>query len=82
MGCLSRSGLLPWWLVAVQTIKGPCQWTLIESKMPKEKVRRARMAVRKAKVKMLRAKERKGKEIRKGRKAGDHKYPYSWSSVS
>ena len=60
--------ILPWWLVAVQTIKGLYQWTLIESKMPKEKVRRARMAIRKAKVKMLRAKERKESEIRKEKK--------------
>ena len=36
---LNRSGLLPWWLVAIQNIKGLCQWTLIESKMPKERVR-------------------------------------------
>ena len=40
-------------------------WMLIASKMPKEKVRRARMTIRKAKVKILRAKERKEKEIRK-----------------
>ena len=50
------------------TSKGLCQWTLIESKMPKEKVRRARMTIRRAKVKMPRAKERKGKEIRKEKK--------------
>ena len=55
-------------LVAVQTIKGLCQWMLIESKMPKEKVKRARVIIRKANVKMLRAKERKAKEIRKERK--------------
>ena len=36
--------------------------------MPKEKVRKARMTIRKAKVKMLRAKERKEKEIREERK--------------
>ena len=42
--------------------------TLIEFKMPKEKVRKARMTIRKAKVKMLRAKERKEKEIREERK--------------
>ena len=42
---LSRSGLRPRWQVAVQTIKGLRQWMLIESKMPKEKVRRARMTI-------------------------------------
>ena len=52
-------------LVAVQNIKDLCQWTLIESKMPKEKVRRARTTIRKEKVKMPRAKEGKEKEIRK-----------------
>ena len=36
--------------------------------MPREKVRRATTTIRKAKVKMLRAKERKKKEIRKERK--------------
>ena len=40
---LSRSGLLPWWQVAVQTVKDPRQWTLVEPKVPKEKVTRARM---------------------------------------
>ena len=65
---LIRSGLLPWWLVAVQTTKDLCQWTLTEPKTPKEKVRRARMTIRRAKVKMPRAKERKGKEIRKEKK--------------
>ena len=62
----------PWWLVAVQTIKDLCQWTLIESKMPKEKVRRARMTVRKEKVKMPRANGKKGKGDQNG-KEGDHK---------
>ena len=38
---------------------------LIEPKMPKEKVKRVRVTIRKAKVKMLRAKRRKEKEIRK-----------------
>ena len=41
---------------------------MIESKMPKEKVRRARMTIKRAKVKMPRAKERKEKEIRKEKK--------------
>ena len=36
--------------------------------MPKEKVRRARMTIRKVKVKMLRAKEGKEKDTRKERK--------------
>ena len=45
------------------TSKGLCQWTLIESKMPKEKVRRARMTIRRAKVKMPRAKERKERKV-------------------
>ena len=52
-------------LVAVQNIKDLCQWTLIESKMPREKVRRARMTIRKEKLRMPRAKDRKEKEIRK-----------------
>ena len=58
--------LLP---VAVQTIKDLCQWTSVESS-PKcqRKVRRARIAIRKAKVKMPRAKDRKEKEIRKEKK--------------
>ena len=49
----------------MQTIKGLCPWRLIEFKMPKEKVRRARMTIKKAKVKTPRAKERKEKEIKK-----------------
>ena len=65
---LNRSGLLPRWLVAAQNIKDLCQCMLIESKMPKEKVRRARMTVRKDKVKMPRARGRKEKEIRKEKK--------------
>ena len=54
--------------VSVQTIKDLCQWTLIESKMAKEKVRRARMTIERAKVRMPKAKERKEKEIRKEKK--------------
>ena len=56
------------WDVAVQTIKDLCQWKLIESKMPKIKVRRARMAIGQAQVKMPRAKERKGEGDQKGKR--------------
>ena len=52
----------------VQTIKDPCQWTLMESKMPKERVRRARTIMKRAKVKMPKVKERKENEIRKEKK--------------
>ena len=65
---LNRSGLLPRWLVAAQNIKDLCQCMLIESKMPKEKVRRARMTVRKD----AKSKGKKGKGDQKG-KEGDHK---------
>ena len=41
---------------------------LIESKMPKEKVRRARMTIKRAKVKMPKAKESKEKDIRRKKK--------------
>ena len=52
----------------MQTIKDPCQRTLIEPKMPKEKARGARMTIKRAKAKTPKAKERKGREIRKERK--------------
>ena len=44
------------------------QGPLVESKVPKEKVRRSKMTIRKEKLKMPRAKERKEKEIRKEKK--------------
>ena len=56
---LSRSGLRPWWLVAVQTIKGPLQMDVSRVQNAKGKGK---------KVKMPRAKERRQKEIRKERK--------------
>ena len=44
------------------TTKDPCQWTLVEPKMPNEK---ARTTIRRVQVRMPRAKKRKEKEIRK-----------------
>ena len=54
-----------WWQVAVQTIKDPCLWTLIEFKMPKARARKLRMTIKRTKVRMPKAKERKEKENRK-----------------
>ena len=55
------------WATAM-VASSPCQWMLIGSRMPEEKVRRVRKTARKAKVKMPRAKERKEKEIRHEKK--------------
>ena len=65
----SRSVLLQWWQVAVQTIKDPCLWTLIEFKRPKERGRNAKMITRRAKVRMPKVKDRKEKENKREKKA-------------
>ena len=63
---LSRSGLLQWLQVSVQTIKDPCAWTLIEFKMPKERARKVRM-IQKGPDKDAKGQGKTGRKRRKGK---------------